>query len=121
MAQTTGKTEGTAVAATATLNVVSVGCLHGDLNRLYENVKKLEEASHVAVDLVLVNGDFEAMRTEKDLDSMACPPKYRHMGDFREYYDGKRRAPYLTVIVGGNHEASSYLSELYSSLPFLIL
>lgn len=44
---------------------------------------------------------------------MSVPQKYRHIGDFHEYYSGQRKAPYLTVFVGGNHEASSYLWELY--------
>ncbi|KAK4981310.1 lariat debranching enzyme, partial [Elasticomyces elasticus] len=41
------------------------------------------------------------------------PAKYREMCDFHEYYSGQRTAPYLTVFVGGNHEASNYLFELY--------
>ncbi|KAJ9613129.1 lariat debranching enzyme [Cladophialophora chaetospira] len=41
------------------------------------------------------------------------PPKYRQMADFHEYYSGTRTAPYLTVFIGGNHEASNHLFELY--------
>ena len=41
------------------------------------------------------------------------PPKYRKMADFHEYYSGTRRAPYLTIFIGGNHEASNHLFELY--------
>src|SRR5579862_2116582 len=44
---------------------------------------------------------------------MACPVKYREIGDFHEYYSGARVAPYLTIFIGGNHEASSHLWELY--------
>ena len=44
---------------------------------------------------------------------MSVPVKYRAIGDFHEYYSGKRIAPYLTIFVGGNHEASSHLQELY--------
>lgn len=44
---------------------------------------------------------------------MSCPAKYREIGDFHEYYSGNRKAPYLTIFVGGNHEASSHLWELY--------
>lgn len=44
---------------------------------------------------------------------MSVPLKYREIGDFHEYYSGKRKAPYLTVFMGGNHEASSHLWELY--------
>jgi lariat debranching enzyme len=44
---------------------------------------------------------------------MSVPAKYRELGDFHEYYSGTRKAPYLTIFVAGNHEASSYLWELY--------
>ena len=44
---------------------------------------------------------------------MSVPQKYRAIGDFHEYYSGKRTAPYLTLFVGGNHEASAHLHELY--------
>ncbi|KAL8713061.1 MAG: hypothetical protein Q9220_002921 [cf. Caloplaca sp. 1 TL-2023] len=44
---------------------------------------------------------------------MSVPPKYRAIGDFHEYYSGARVAPYLTLFVGGNHEASNHLWELY--------
>lgn len=44
---------------------------------------------------------------------MACPVKYREIGDFHAYYSGLKKAPYLTIFVGGNHEASSHLWELY--------
>ena len=35
------------------------------------------------------------------------------MKDFHEYYSGERVAPYLTIFIGGNHEASNYMWELY--------
>jgi hypothetical protein len=41
------------------------------------------------------------------------PQKYRQMADFHEYYSGARSAPYLTIFIGGNHEASNHLFELY--------
>lgn len=44
---------------------------------------------------------------------MAVPVKYREIGDFHEYYSGKRTAPYLTIFIGGNHEASNHMRELY--------
>lgn len=44
---------------------------------------------------------------------MSVPNKYKKIGDFHEYYSGHRVAPYLTIFVGGNHEASNYLFELY--------
>lgn len=44
---------------------------------------------------------------------MAVPMRYREIGDFQEYYSGRRKAPYLTLFIGGNHEASNHLWELY--------
>eukprot|EP01022_Parablepharisma_sp_SALTPOND_P000366 TRINITY_DN1017_c0_g1_i1.p1 TRINITY_DN1017_c0_g1~~TRINITY_DN1017_c0_g1_i1.p1 ORF type:complete len:470 (-),score=47.93 TRINITY_DN1017_c0_g1_i1:55-1464(-) len=96
-----------------TLNIVSVGCLHGELNLLYESIGRIEKKSGARIDLVLVNGDFQSVRSKSDLEALACPPKYRKMGDFEQYYSGKRKAPYLTILIGGNHEASHYLAELY--------
>ena len=44
---------------------------------------------------------------------MAVPPKYRKLGQFHKYYTGERVAPILTIFIGGNHEASNYLRDLY--------
>lgn len=44
---------------------------------------------------------------------MSVPMKYKAMGDFHEYYSGRRKAPYPTIFIGGNHEASNYMFELY--------
>ncbi|CAO3581993.1 unnamed protein product [Absidia cylindrospora] len=44
---------------------------------------------------------------------MAVPDKYKTMGDFCTYYQGTWKAPYPTIFIGGNHEASNYLWELY--------
>jgi lariat debranching enzyme len=41
------------------------------------------------------------------------PPKYRKMADYHEYYSGTRKAPFLTIFIGGNHEASNHMFELY--------
>jgi lariat debranching enzyme len=44
---------------------------------------------------------------------MSVPRKYHHLGDFHKYYSGESCAPVLTIVIGGNHEASNYLFELY--------
>src|SRR5947207_3205322 len=44
---------------------------------------------------------------------MSVPQRYRKIGDFHQYYSGKRQAPVLTLVIGGNHEASNYFFELY--------
>lgn len=45
---------------------------------------------------------------------MAVPDKYKELGDFHEYYLGKKIASHLTLVIGGNHEASNY----FQSLPY---
>ena len=47
-----------------------------------------------------------------DLKCMAVPDKYKEMGSFYKYYSGELKAPMLTLVIGGNHEASNYLQEL---------
>ena len=47
------------------------------------------------------------------MSNMASPVKYHKLGDFPKYYSGEKKAPMLTIFIGGNHEASNYLTELY--------
>ncbi|KAG6005323.1 hypothetical protein E4U21_000238 [Claviceps maximensis] len=87
---------------------------HGTLNAIYEGVgKACKVRGWNSVDILIIGGDFQAVRNAADLSIMSCPVKYRHLGDFPDYYAGTRKAPYLTIFVGGNHEASSHLWELY--------
>lgn len=88
------------------------GCCHGELDNIYASISRTERTQGINVDLVIICGDFQAMRNPADLESFAAPPKYHEMGDFYKYYSGKKLAPYLTIVIGGNHEASNYLKEL---------
>ncbi|KAG0488910.1 hypothetical protein HPP92_007721, partial [Vanilla planifolia] len=54
-----------------------------------------------------------AVRNEDDLKCLNVKPKYRHMNSFWKYYSGQEIAPCPTIFIGGNHEASNYLWELY--------
>ncbi|KAL1885163.1 lariat debranching enzyme [Paecilomyces lecythidis] len=96
------------------LRVALEGCGHGKLHDIYASV---EEAAKLkgwdGVDLVIIGGDFQAVRNSYDLNGMSVPKKYRQIGDFHEYYSGTRTAPYLTIYVGGNHEAYNHQFELY--------
>ncbi|EXJ55358.1 hypothetical protein A1O7_08285 [Cladophialophora yegresii CBS 114405] len=111
------------------VRVAVEGCGHGTLHAIYASV---EQACKVkgwdGVDLLIIGGDFQvrfpvfnarqangfqAVRNQYDLNVTAMPHKYRRMADFHEYYSGRRTAPYLTIFIGGNHEASNHLFELY--------
>jgi lariat debranching enzyme len=64
------------------------------------------------VDLLLCCGDFQSHRNPADFHSSSIPPKYRTLGTFASYYSGEKKAPILTIFIGGNHEASQPLREL---------
>lgn len=82
------------------------GCCHGSLDAIYRSLMGLD------VELLLICGDFQAIRNSTDLQTLSVPNKYLQMGDFFKYYLGEKKAPVLTLFVGGNHECSLYLREL---------
>lgn len=108
------------------MRVAVVGCTHGALDAVYATIAELDEREQrsannggggvgadqppKAVELVLCCGDFQSLRNEADLSCMAS--KYPAMGSFHKYYSGAAVAPILTIVIGGNHEASNYLQEL---------
>eukprot|EP00906_Rhabdomonas_costata_P023527 RCo033849 len=89
------------------------GCCHGELDTIYATLREVEQKNGIHVDLLLCCGDFEAIRNGHDMSCLNVPPKYLHMGDFQKYYTGQAQAPCLTIFIGGNHEASNHLWELY--------
>ena len=95
------------------LNIIVTGCIHGCLDKMYKDIQDFEKEKKIKIDLVLCTGDFECMRNENDLKFLSCPEKYREMGNFHQYYNSKVQSPYLTIFIGGNHEASNYLEENY--------
>jgi len=89
------------------------GCCHGELDAIYDRIRRHEDATGSKVDLLLCCGDFQSLRNTADYRSLAVPPKYRSMGSFYKYYSGEKETPVLTIFIGGNHEASQPLQELY--------
>ncbi|CAF95984.1 unnamed protein product, partial [Tetraodon nigroviridis] len=94
------------------MKIAVEGCCHGELDKIYETIAYMEEKEGVKVDLLLCCGDFQAVRNEEDMKCMAVPAKYRTMQTFYKYYSGEKKAPILTIFIGGNHEASNHLQEL---------
>eukprot|EP00469_Lotharella_globosa_P002019 CAMPEP_0167792800 /NCGR_PEP_ID=MMETSP0111_2-20121227/12770_1 /TAXON_ID=91324 /ORGANISM="Lotharella globosa, Strain CCCM811" /LENGTH=537 /DNA_ID=CAMNT_0007685775 /DNA_START=73 /DNA_END=1688 /DNA_ORIENTATION=- len=94
--------------------VAVAGCVHGEIETIYKTIQKLEKTEKMKVDLLVCCGDFQAVRNPEDLACMVTPKKYRLMKTFYKYYSGKRKAPVLTVFVGGNHEASNVHLSLFN-------
>ncbi|XP_071782441.2 lariat debranching enzyme [Centroberyx gerrardi] len=94
------------------MKIAVEGCCHGELDKIYETIGYLENKEGVKVDLLLCCGDFQAVRNEGDMKCMAVPAKYRTMQTFYKYYSGEKKAPVLTIFIGGNHEASNHMQEL---------
>ncbi|KAI5804140.1 lariat debranching enzyme, C-terminal domain-containing protein [Peziza echinospora] len=95
------------------LRVAIQGCGHGALNAIYNSVELASQKHNTHVDLLIICGDFQAVRNAQDLHTMSVPEKYRELADFHEYYSGARVAPIPTLFIGGNHEAAGYLGELF--------
>lgn len=93
------------------MKIAVVGSLEGNLKALYEEICSKELIEKVKIDLVLICGNFEAVCNKNDLkcvDQYECWIK----SDFQEYYSGKRKASHLTLVIGGNQEASNYFKQL---------
>jgi len=99
---------------TKALRYAVVGCLHGQLTLLYDSILEKDKESGQRTELLLICGDFQAIRHTHDLKTIAIPPRHlKDTGDFWEYFTGKKKAPILTIFIGGNHEASEYMRELH--------
>ncbi|XP_056013098.1 lariat debranching enzyme A-like isoform X2 [Ostrea edulis] len=94
------------------MKIAVEGCCHGELDKIYETLEHIEKKNNIHIDLLLICGDFQAVRNMADLQCMAVPQHYQKLNTFYKYYSGEKKAPYLTVFIGGNHEASNYLQEL---------
>ncbi|XP_067215108.1 lariat debranching enzyme [Linepithema humile] len=94
------------------MRIAVEGCAHGELEIIYETIQEIEKVDGRKIDLLICCGDFQAIRNLSDLKCMAVPDKYKDMCTFYKYYSGEKKAPVLTIFIGGNHEASNYLQEL---------
>ncbi|XP_032679151.1 lariat debranching enzyme-like [Odontomachus brunneus] len=94
------------------MRIAVEGCAHGELDIIYETIQEIEKVDGRKIDLLICCGDFQAARNLSDLECMAISNKYKDMCTFYKYYSGEKKAPVLTIFIGGNHEASNHLQEL---------
>lgn len=61
------------------------GCCHGELDEIYKEIENLEKKNKYKVDLLLICGDFQAVRNFRDLQCMAVPDKYKALQTFHKF------------------------------------
>lgn len=100
------------------LHIAIEGCAHGELDKIYDECAKHEQEEGKKIDFLICCGDFQSIRSgddlqREDLESIHIPKKYLSTGDFPKYFSSEKKAPILTLVIGGNHEASNFLFEQY--------
>ncbi|BAS86166.1 Os03g0725300 [Oryza sativa Japonica Group] len=84
------------------MKIAVEGCMHGELDKVYDTLRELEKAEGVKIDLLLCCGDFQAVRNENDLQCLNVKPRFREMKSFWKYYSGQAVAPYPTSTFWGS-------------------
>lgn len=93
------------------MKIAVVGSLYGQLDRIYEDVRELEQ-QHGLIDLVIVCGNFQAFRNSNDLACSSAPDELKKLGDFPDYFSCQKKATHLTLVIAGHYEASNYFQTL---------
>jgi len=89
----------------------AVGDVHGNMFAMIGAVEREAEKAGIAPDFVLQAGDFQPVRHGDDLQTMSIPTKYKQLGDFPHFADGKAGFPWPVWFIGGNHEPYGYLDQ----------
>ena len=76
-----------------TSTILFVGDVHGNHDRMVDELVRWQRRPRRDVDLVVSVGDFQAFRHEKDMRCTTCPPKHMHLGDYPDYFRGNKSLP----------------------------
>ncbi|MFW6151726.1 MAG: metallophosphoesterase [Verrucomicrobiota bacterium] len=90
--------------------ILITGDIHGQWLDFRDEVNRTHKKDW-PLDLAILCGDSQALRTEHDLEYLHCPAKYRKTGEFPEFYRGNEHFPVPVLLVGGNHEGWNFLDE----------
>lgn len=93
------------------LIIAMVGDVHGLHHTMVRTLTKWSRRTKTPIDLVLQVGDFEPHRHQTDLRSMSAPSKYKRVGDFPDFYEGRAQYPWPVYFIGGNHEPYGWLDH----------
>ena len=90
----------------------AVGDVHGHMHAMVRVLSGWEASTRNSLSFVVQVGDFEPIRYEDDLNSMAVPAKYRAIGDFPDFFNGRATFPWPVYFIGGNHEPYGLLDAI---------
>ena len=89
----------------------ALGDVHGQLDRAAELVQTAAAKAGQELKFVLQVGDLETHRSLEDMAGMYAPHHHKHLGDFTEYFFGRKTFPIPLHFIGGNHEPYQFLDE----------
>jgi hypothetical protein len=95
-----------------TCQIAVEGCCHGSLNATYSRIRDLEKRNGYQVDLLIIGGDFQAIRNHADMECMSVPQKYRLLGEF--YKCERSPSPQAVLLINDNPDT---ITEKFR-LPF---
>lgn len=101
-----------AASLTSKILFAAVGDVHGHMHAMVRLLGGWEAKTGRTLSFVLQVGDFEPIRDERDLETMAAPAKYRVVGDFPDFYAGRAAFPWPVYFIGGNHKPYGFLDEM---------
>ena len=67
------------------MRIAVEGCCHGELDAIYGAVAEADARSGQRTDVLLICGDFQAVRNDADMPCMAMPQKYWQLGTFSRF------------------------------------
>ena len=88
-----------------------VGDVHRYVHPMVALLERVQRKMKLSLDFALQVGDFEPHRHEDDLRSMSAPSKYKQLGDYADFYNGRARFPCPVYFIGGNHEPYGWLEQ----------
>lgn len=89
----------------------AAGDIHGDHTLLVAYLDAALERLGQPLAFVVQVGDFEPIRDESDLETVAGPAHRRKVGSFHQVVSGELHYPAEVLFIGGNHEPYGWLEE----------
>lgn len=91
------------------MKLAFIGDIHGRHLLVSKTLKELK------VDLAFQVGDFKAICREEDLKFFPSPEKYKNIGEFPLFFNGKESYPCPVYFIHGNHENVNLLFPIFQN------